>query len=96
YHADHERTPVSGEQGRFDRLYLNSAKYIKAGQNIWVDRLFSNIVLSAMYSFHASAAAITEFWNNAFWENLSGTCPKLSRCQTWHTYVQESIVLITD
>jgi hypothetical protein len=91
YHADHERTPVSGEQGRFDKLYLNSAKYIKAGQNIWVDRLFSNLVLSAMYSFHASAAAIAEFWNNTFWTMLSETCPKLSQCQTWHVFVQESI-----
>ena len=91
YHADHERTPVSGETDRFDKLYLNSAKLIKAGQNIWVDRLFSNLVLCAMYSFHASASAITEFWNNAFCKMLSETAPKLSRCQTWHAYVQESI-----
>jgi hypothetical protein len=56
-----------------------------------VDRLFSNLVLSAMYSFHASAAAIAEFWNNAFWAMLSETCPKLSRHQTWHVFVQESI-----
>ena len=91
YHADHERTPVSSEPGCFDRLYLNSAQYIKAGQNIWVDRLFSNLVLCAMYSFHASASAITDFWNNAFWEMLSETGPKLSRHQTWHAYVQESI-----
>ena len=91
YHADHERSPVSGEPGHFDKLYLNSAKFIKAGQNIWVDRLFSNLVLCAMYSFHASASAITEFWNNAFWEMLSETGPKLSRRQTWHAYVQESI-----
>ena len=78
YHADHECTPVASKQGCFDKLYLNSAKYIKAGQNIWVDRLLSNLVLSAMYSFHASAAAIAEFWNNAFWAMLSETCPKLS------------------
>lgn len=91
YHADHERTPASNKPGHFDRLYLNSAHYIKAGQNIWVDRLFSNLVLCAMYSFHASASAITEFWNNAFWEMLPGTSPKLSRRQTWHAYVQESI-----
>lgn len=91
YHADHECTTVAGEQDRFDKLYLNSAKYIKAGQSIWVDRLFSNLVPCAMYSFHASSAAIAEFWNNAFWKMLPGTCPKLSRRQTWHAYVQESI-----
>ena len=91
YHADHECAPASNQPGHFDRLYLNSAQYLKAGQNIWVDRLFSNLVLGAMYSFHASASAITEFWNNAFWEVLPGTGPKLSRRQTWHAYVQESI-----
>jgi hypothetical protein len=46
---------------------------------------------SVTYSFHASAAAIAEFWNNAFWAMLSETCPKLSQCQTWHTFVQESV-----
>jgi hypothetical protein len=91
YSADHERTPVPHEQGQFERLYLNSAKYIKVGQSIWVDRLFSNFVLCAMYNFHASAAAISEFWNNAFWQFLSGACPKLSRRQTWQAFVQESI-----
>lgn len=36
YYADHERSP-SGMLGQADRVYLNSAKYIKIGQNIWVD-----------------------------------------------------------
>jgi len=54
--SPNEHTPVSGEQGHFEKLYLNSAKVIKAGQNIWVDRLFSNLVLCAMYSFCASAS----------------------------------------
>lgn len=94
YSADHERTPVLGEQDRFERLYLNSAKYIKIGQKIWVDRLFSNLVLCAMYNFHASASAISEFWNSAIWEFLSGTSPKLSRRQTWQAYVQESIRML--
>ncbi|KIL53844.1 hypothetical protein M378DRAFT_93480 [Amanita muscaria Koide BX008] len=34
YYADHERS--SGGQ-QHERVYLNSAKYIKIGQNMWVD-----------------------------------------------------------
>lgn len=36
YHADHERSP-SGIMGQADRVYLNSAKYLRIGQNMWVD-----------------------------------------------------------
>jgi hypothetical protein len=72
-------------------VYLNSAKYLKVGQNIWVDRLFSNAVMCGMYSFHASAAAYTEFWNNAFWEMQTGNSPKISCQQIWQTFVQESV-----
>lgn len=36
YYADHERSP-SGIMGQADRVYLNSAKYLKIGQNMWVD-----------------------------------------------------------
>lgn len=35
YYADHERTP--NESGQFNKVYLNSAKYLKIGQNLWVD-----------------------------------------------------------
>ena len=38
-------------------VYLNSAKYIKLGGNLWADRLFTSSVINAMYSFHASASA---------------------------------------
>ena len=68
YYADHERVPVSIEEDTWNRVYLNSAKYFKVGQSTWVDRSFSNVVLNGMYSFHASTAAYTEFWNNTFWE----------------------------
>jgi len=91
YYADHERAPVEGGQQNYTKVYLNSAKYLKIGQNIWVDRLFSNAVLSGIYNFHASAAAFTEFWNDAVWKMQPGNSPKLSRRQIWHTFVQESI-----
>ena len=65
YLADHEWAPMGNDLNRHVKVYLNSAKYLKVGQNIWVDRLFGNAVLCGMYSFHASTAAYTEFWNNA-------------------------------
>lgn len=88
YSADHERFKES--ETKTSRLYLNSAKYIKVGQELWVDRIFSNAVLSGMYSFHASAAAYAEFWNNSFWLFHTGNTRKLSRRQIWATFVQES------
>jgi hypothetical protein len=90
YYADHQRTP-HGDEGQHARVYLNSAQYTKIGQNLWVDRAFSNAVLSGMYTFHASAAAYAEFWNNAFDINDIG---KLSRRQVWQAFVQESIQLV--
>ena len=90
YSADHERSPDINEENQFTNLYLNSAKYIKVGQNIWVDRLFSNAVVNAMYSFHASASAYMEFWNNSFGKTQH-VSHKLSRRQIWQAFVQESI-----
>lgn len=89
YLSDHER--ALSDNNKWTRVYLNSAKYLKVGQNIWVDRVFSGAVVNGMYSFHASAAAYTDYWNNSFWKHHSGNAPKLSRRQVWHTFVQESI-----
>jgi hypothetical protein len=44
-----------------------------------------------MYSFHASAASYTEFWNNSFWSHHQGNSSKLSHRQIWQTFVQESV-----
>jgi len=66
YYADHERASTEIE-GNHERLYLNSAKYIKIGQQLWVDRAFTRAVLDGMYTFHASAAAYSEFWNLLTW-----------------------------
>ena len=94
YSADHERAPVGKESERHTKVYLNSAKYLKVGQNIWVDQLFGNTVRCGVYNFHASAAAFTEFWNTAFWKMQAGNSPKISRRQVWQTFVQESIQTI--
>jgi hypothetical protein len=68
YSADHERFTevVTSEERHNHRVYLNSAIYIKIGQSLWVDRVFSNAVVNGMYSFHGSASAYMEYWNNSF------------------------------
>ena len=89
YLADHER--VLQEGNRHTRVYLNSAKYLKVGQSLWVDRVFSNAVVNGMYSFHASASAFTEFWNNSSWRFHEGDAKKITRRQVWQSFVQESL-----
>jgi hypothetical protein len=89
YHADHERSLDS--ERRWMKLYLNSAKYLKVGQSVWVNRCFSESVLNAVYCFHASTSAFTDFWNSSFYENQNLSTRKLSRRQVWHTFVQESV-----
>lgn len=54
YFSDHE-TSGHNAQGQSIRFYLNNAKYIKVGQNVWVDHIFSGGVMNGMYHFHASA-----------------------------------------
>jgi hypothetical protein len=73
-----DRECVAQPDNKFTRVYLNSPRYLKVGQSLWVDHLFSNAVLNSMYSFHASAASYTEFWNNSFWSHHQGNCSKLS------------------
>lgn len=92
YYADHERASMmEGNQSQHSRVYLNSAQYLKVGQNLWVDWHFSNTVLSGIYHFHASASAYAEFWNDATWKLQPGNSRKIDRRQIWHTFVQESI-----
>ena len=94
YTADQEC--VVGQTGSFDQVYLNSAVYLKVGQNIWVDRVFSSGVLNTMYNFHASANAYTDFWNNTFGELCKGKPIKISCRQVWQAFFQESIRTIAD
>ena len=56
-----------------------------------MDRHFTSAVLGGMYTFHASASAYAEFWNNSFAIDGRGT---VSRRQVWQAFVQESIRLV--
>ena len=72
-------------------MYLNSAKYLKVGQSVWVDRVFSSAVVNSIYSFHASAAAYSEFWNNSYASFNPGSKILTTRRIIWKTFVEESI-----
>ena len=89
YFADHEAALQPGQQDGRSKLYLNDAKYLKVGKSFWVDRSFSRAALNGMYSFHASAAAYTDFWNNTF--QMETGQPIVARRLIWQTFIQESI-----
>ena len=67
-------------------MYLNSAKYLRAGKSLWVDRIFSRAVLNGIYSFHVSSSAYSDFWNRTYTGGI-----ELSRKQVWRVFVEESI-----
>ena len=91
YLADHERAAEVGESNRYNRVYLNSAKYLKIGKSVWVDQAFSRGVLNGIYSFHASASAYAEYWNNSVWKHQSVNFKGITCHQVWQAFVQESI-----
>ena len=93
YHADHER--FQNSDGIWTKLYLNSAKFLKVGQNIWVDRVFSCAVLNGTYHFHASTSAFAEFWNSSFWSSQNTASRKVSRRQIWQAFIQESVRMVS-
>ncbi|KAF9470336.1 hypothetical protein BDN70DRAFT_902190, partial [Pholiota conissans] len=85
YHPDHENyTP---ENGQTQEVFINSARYLKIGDHIWIDRVFSNAVLGGMYNFHASASAYMQYWNECF----GSSTLQLSRRHIWQAFTQKSI-----
>src|SRR6266436_5877445 len=94
YYADHETSaPIDKDSGDDSgtKVYLKNAKYLKVGQSVWVDRVFSGGVINGIYHFHASSSAFAEFWNDTFWSSQKTQSRKISRRQIWHTFVQESM-----
>ncbi|KAG9217973.1 hypothetical protein PLEOSDRAFT_1108579 [Pleurotus ostreatus PC15] len=92
--ADHESFNDPSNDRRL-AIHLPDAKYLKVGTQVWVDRLVSRAIVNANYSFHASTAAVTEFWNYSFVQP-SGTTFKLTRRHTWKAFVLESIWLLAE
>ena len=87
YHADRER--FRDRHQMWSKSYLNSARFLKIGQSLWVDRKFSKSVLSAIYNFHASASAFMQYWNDQ--SSISDSNFQIMRRQVWQAFVQESI-----
>lgn len=88
YSADHERFVHEFEESKQPkRVYLNSAKYLKLGTLLWGDRLFTSSMINAMYSFHASASACSQYWNLTYGTKSTS----VSRAHIWQALVQDSL-----
>jgi hypothetical protein len=87
YCADRERFRDPNDNTVWKRLYTNNARYLKIGQNLWVDRSFSKAVMNGMFSFHASSQAYTQFWNNSY----GSTSTTITLRHVWQAFTQESI-----
>jgi hypothetical protein len=83
YTADSEHNA----QNNFE-CYLNSAKYLQLGSQIWADRLFCSAVVHGMYSFHASTSAYTDYWNHSY---PATSIHNVTRRHIWQAFVQESV-----
>jgi hypothetical protein len=87
YYPDHETH-------RYDsgplRYYPSDSAYLKAGQNLWVDRQFALSVLYGLYYF-ASTNSFTNFWLTTYWPGGS-----LSRRHVWRTFLEISTRLVSD
>jgi hypothetical protein len=94
YSADHER--FKANETSWNRVYINSAKHLKIGQSIWVDRVFSKAILNSVYSFHASVSAFAEYWNNTYGSETSSQSTSITRRQVWHAFIQESLRTVAD
>ena len=87
YHGDHEH--FRDKHQIWSKCSINSARFLKIGQSLWVDRKFSHSVLSAIYNFHASASAFMQYWNDQ--SSISDSNFQIMRRQVWQAFVQESI-----
>ena len=90
YYADHDRA-WNATENQWEESHLNSAVYIKLGQSLWADRMFTQSVLGATYNFHASPSAFAEFWSSSIGSHYSVT---VSRRHIWQAYVGETIRMI--
>ncbi|KAF8867883.1 hypothetical protein CPB84DRAFT_1819655 [Gymnopilus junonius] len=76
----------------WNKYYLNSAKYLKVGQSVWVDRPFAQGVVNGTYNFHASASAYMQYWNDSTLSKEANF--QFSRRQIWQAFIQESIRMV--
>ena len=93
YSADHERVlkDKNAANKEYKAVYLNSALYLKVGQSLWVDCEILTAVVNGMYSFHGSASAYGEFWNNSFGATNKENEYQITHRQVWKSFIQESV-----
>lgn len=90
YYADHTRFRTTDE-GDWQRAMLNSSRFVKLGQSTWADRTFTNSVLNATYSFHASTSAYAQYWTSSFGQD---TGVSITRPHIWQAFVAETIFML--
>ncbi|KAH6918845.1 hypothetical protein BKA70DRAFT_1416837 [Coprinopsis sp. MPI-PUGE-AT-0042] len=86
----------------FDKkTFINDALYLKIGNSRWGDRVFTQSVCNAIYSFHASAQAFTEYFNNSHsntsssFASLHPTSTLITRRHSWQAFMQESLRMVS-
>lgn len=90
YLADHDRVKNTSTN-EYDRRHLNGARFLKIGRELWADRTFTNSILCATYSFHASTSAFMDFWNESVGRDAG---INISHRQVWHAYILETMHMI--
>ncbi|KAH6896214.1 hypothetical protein BKA70DRAFT_1529256 [Coprinopsis sp. MPI-PUGE-AT-0042] len=84
-----------------DKTFINDAFYLKIGNSRWGDRVFTQSVCNAIYSFHASAQAFTEYFNDSYsltpssFASLQSTSTLISRRHSWQAFMQESSRMVS-
>ncbi|KAH6918847.1 hypothetical protein BKA70DRAFT_1416842 [Coprinopsis sp. MPI-PUGE-AT-0042] len=84
-----------------DKTFINDAPYLKIGNSRWGDRVFTQSVCHAIYSFHASAQAFTEYFNNSYsctpssFASLQSTSTLISHRHSWQAFMQESLRMVS-
>ncbi|PPR04450.1 hypothetical protein CVT24_013256, partial [Panaeolus cyanescens] len=92
YLPDTQYQSIPGSNRKEETLHPN-ARFLKLGQSLWSDRIFSSAVCNATYNLHASSTAYKEFWNDSFSYGIPDYA--LSRRHIWQAFIQESTRLIS-
>ena len=76
-----------------EELLQPDARYLKIGQSLGSDHVFSSALCNATYNLHASSSAYKEFWNDSFSSENPNNL--VSRRHIWQAFIQESTRLIS-
>lgn len=91
YYADHDRLK-SSTTGDYTETFVNDALYLKLGQSLWVDRVFTDSVLNATYSFHASVSSFSDYWNSTFGR---AALINITRRHIWQAFIAGTVRMVS-